>query len=378
DLPAEKLTHVLYAFANVRADGEVFLTDSWSDIEKHYPGDSWNDVGHNVYGSVKQLYLLKQKNRKLKLLLSIGGWTYSQNPNFPTLASSPSGRQRFAETATKLMLDWGFDGIDIDWEYPQDEQAASNFVLLLQACRETLDRAAGNDRRFYLTIACPAGAQNYKKLHLREMTPYLDFYNLMAYDYAGSWDQVAGHQANIYPSSSNPQCTPFSTEAALEFYINQGQVPPEKIILGMPLYGRAFGNTGGPGHPYQGNGGGGSWEAGIWDYKALPQGGAQEYIDRQLIAAFSYDTNTRTMVTYDNVASTEEKTEYIKRHGLGGAMWWEASGDRDPVSASKANGSLIGTFVEGVSGTNALDQTDNVLSYPESQYDNLRSGFRDQ
>ncbi|KAI5304837.1 hypothetical protein KEM56_005846 [Ascosphaera pollenicola] len=354
-----------------------FLTDSWADIEKHYPGDSWNDVGNNVYGCVKQLFLLKQKNRKLKLLLSIGGWTYSQNPNFSTLASSESGRQRFADTATKLILDLGMDGIDVDWEYPQSDQEAANFVLLLQKCRQTLDQAAGSDRKFYLTIACPAGPSNYEKLHLKEMTPYLDFYNLMAYDYAGSWSTVASHQANIYPSSSDPNSTPFSTEAALDYYINTGGVPPEKMILGMPLYGRAFGNTDGPGAPYQGSGEGGSWEAGIWDYKVLPQPGAEEHIDKEIGASWSYDPSRRVMVTYDTVASVDEKTEYIKRRGLGGAMWWETSGDRDPVNGRKENGSLIGAFVEDVSGVDALDQTENALIYPESQYDNLKNGFPD-
>lgn len=206
------------------------------------------------------------------------------------------------------------------------------------------------------------------------MTPLLDFYNLMAYDYAGSWDSIAGHQTNLYPSNSKPASTPFSTAAALDYYIQVGGVPPSKMVLGMPLYGRAFTNTDGPGTPFSGIGEG-SWEQGVWDYKALPRPGATEYLDQSIGASWSYDPAARTMVSYDNVAMAQIKVNFIKQRGLGGAMWWESSADRGGKTANKADGSLIGTFIDGIGGTAALEKVSNALEFPESKYDNLRAGF---
>ncbi|KAB5576293.1 chitinase [Coniochaeta sp. 2T2.1] len=364
-LPSSKLSFVLYAFANLQTSGQVYSSDTYADLQKHYPTDSWNDVGNNAYGCVKQLYLLKKANRKLKVLLSIGGWTYSTN--FPAAASTDASRSLFATSAVTLMKDWGFDGIDIDWEYPTDATQAANFVLLLKRVREELDSYAAKyapGYHFLLTIASPAGPSHYNVMKLKEMSQYLDFFNLMAYDFAGSWDTKAGHQANLYPNPQNPSATPFSTDVAVNGYISAG-VPANKIVLGMPIYGRAFESTSGLGQPFTGIGGG-SWENGIWDYKALPKAGATEQYDSVSGATYSYDANAKELISYDTPDMVSRKVSYLKGKGLGGSMFWEASADRTDAK------SLISTSFNSLGG---IDSSSNLLSYPNSQYANLAAGM---
>ncbi|TCD71242.1 Endochitinase 1 [Steccherinum ochraceum] len=373
-IPVQDLTHILYAFADLRPDsGEVVLSDAWADKDIHYPGDSWNDVGNNLYGNFKAIYKMKQQNRHLKVLLSIGGWTYS--PKFHPVVVNPALRSKFVASAVRLLEDYGLDGLDVDYEYPQNEEQARGYVELLREMRYALDKHAqtkGANYRFLLTIAAPCGPDNYKKLYIREMDQLLDFWNLMAYDFSGSWDQVANHQANVFGG-------PVSGSEAINWYINQG-VSRSKLIMGIPLYGRSFMNTEGPGSAFQGIGQG-SWEQGVYDYRALPLPEHQLFVDRNAVASWTYHRPSKELVSFDSEEVGRMKGEYIRNEGLGGSMYWELSGDkgsaRDGVEGGRGKepqgGHSLVRVVKDAMGP--LDQTPNWLSYEGSQFDNMKQGM---
>ncbi|OTB18425.1 glycoside hydrolase family 18 protein [Daldinia sp. EC12] len=364
ELPVSELTHIYYAFADIDADGTVKSSDPIVDLQKRYPEDSLSNRTRNAYGAVKQLYIHKKWNRNLKVLLSIGGWNYS--PKFVTAAATDSARYRFANSAVKLVTDWGFDGIDIDWEYPANDVEKENFVKLLQACRQTFDRYSllhGVRYRFTISVASPASPLNYEKLDLFAMNRYVDSWHLMAYDYSGSWDTVSGHQANVFSYESSAESKRLGTDDAVRHYESQG-IHPQKILLGLPLYGRAFEGTSGLGQNYTSVGQGGP-QPGVYYYKDLPKPGAEVIYDDVAKATYSYDAATKELVSYDDVRSTTYKSQYLKWRRLGGAFFWEASGDKGGAQG------LVNTMSKNLDW---LDETPNNLYYPTSQYRNIRWG----
>ncbi|KAF7419347.1 hypothetical protein PC9H_001934 [Pleurotus ostreatus] len=358
---------ILYSFADVQpGSGAIVLTDSYADQEKHFPTDSWDEAGNNLYGCLKQLYLLKLKNRNLKVLLSIGGWTYSQSGHF-SFVTSASSRATFVQNAVQLIEDYGFDGIDLDFEYPATAAEGQGFADLFTALRTAFDQLAarkGDATPYLLSAAVSAGPANYANLVVPQMDKALSFWNLMAYDYAGSWLSFADNQANLYGGTR----TGVNTDDAVKFFTSHGATA-SKITMGeyssIPLYGRAFENTAGIGQSYSGIGPG-TIEAGVYSYKALPLAGATVVENTTDVTSYSYDAAKKELVSYDTPRIVTMKAQYVASKGLAGSMFWELSTDK--VGSS----SLVGTSA-GVYGS--LDTTQNHISFPNSKWDNVRSNM---
>ena len=226
------------------------------------------------------------------------------------------------------LKDYGFDGIDIFWEWPKDKTEASNYAALIKETRNGLDKYASKQgsKHLSLSVACPAGTEQYNLLDLRNMDKCVDFWNLVAHDFTGeSISSVSGHQANVF-TGREELSTPYNPAQAVSDLLEH-DIEPEKILLGCPLYGRGFSNTEGLGKSFSGVPTGDVQE-GIRDYKNLPPPGAEVKFDAAANAAYSYDDEKKELFSFDNPDSLSMKSSFIQSQQLGGAMFWEASGDR--------------------------------------------------
>ncbi len=327
EIPAAQLTHVNYAFANISADGRCTLGDPYADIDRFYEGDSW-DAGA-LRGSFHQLQLLKEAHPHLQTLISVGGWTWSGR--FSDVALTAESRAAFAGSCVDFVVQYGFDGIDIDWEFPdggglqgntERDGDAERFVLLLQALRDALD-ARGD---YLLTIAAGTGPAHIAGLDLPAVAAPLDWVNLMTYDFHGGWDQVTGFNAPLYGDDA------LDVDSAVQSYLDAG-VPPDKIVVGMPFYGRGWSGVGPTNDglyqpatslPQ------GTYEAGMFDYHDLAANYVPtmtRHVSDTAGVPWLYDAARQLMISYDDPESLGRKCDYIDAHNLGGAMLWELSGD---------------------------------------------------
>lgn len=346
DVPAEMLTHVNYAFANVSREGECILGDEWAETQYAYPDDQ---SGQELRGNFHQFQRLKEKYPHLKTLISVGGWTWSSR--FSDAALTPESRAKFARSCVAFMKQYGFDGIDVDWEYPtgggMDPKAGrpedtENFTLLLAELRAQLDAQGEQDGgvHYLLTIAAPAGSSNYAAIQLDQIHLYLDWINVMAYDFHGSWDSTTNFNAPLFAPADDPTPT-LNSDAAMQAYLAAG-VPAEKLVLGVPFYGRGW--SGVPDVQqglYQAASGipAGTWEPGAFDYNDLVAryvGRFARYWHDEAQVPWLYSAEDQIMITYDDPESLALKAAYVKEHGLGGVMFWELSQDTDDHALLKA------------------------------------------
>ncbi|GAA3469294.1 glycosyl hydrolase family 18 protein [Nonomuraea roseola] len=342
---AAKLTHINYAFGNVQ-NGQCTIGDSYADYDRFYQAgesvdgvaDTW-DAGA-LRGNFNQLRKLKKKYPNIKVLFSFGGWTWSGG--FGQAAQNPAA---FAESCYRLVEDprWAdvFDGIDIDWEYPNacgltcDTSGPAAFRNMMSALRTRF--GSGN----LVTAAITADGTDGGKIDAADYggaAQYVDWYNVMTYDFFGAW-AAQGPTAPHSPltSYSGIPIAGFHSDAAIQKLKSKG-IPASKLLLGIGFYGRGW--TGvtqaAPGGTATGPAPG-TYEQGIEDYKVLktrcPATGT--------VAGTAYAHCGNQWWSYDTPSTIGGKMGYSKSQGLGGAFFWELSGDT-------ANGELITAMRNGL------------------------------
>jgi chitinase len=329
-IPADKLTHINYAFAIIDKDGKCAMR--MPEIAK---------------ANFPKLVELKKKHPHLRTLVSVGGWADSER--FSDAALTDVSRTIFAKSCADFVAEHQLDGVDIDWEFPvsggdKDHVARPedkrNFTLLLAELRKQLDArgTADGGKRYLLTIAAPASGL--ARMEVEQIHPLLDFINLMTYDFAGDWSDTTGFNAALHPVPGHPEQA--SASASVEAYRKAG-VPAEKIVLGVPFYGRGWvgvrDENNGLFQPRERAAAKGQ-RVGPDEYKEIQADRdgkpGKRFWHEQAKVPWMWNPQTRVFVSYDDPQSLRAKAQYARDNKLGGVMFWELEHDDDQSSLLNA------------------------------------------
>ncbi|WP_192483799.1 MULTISPECIES: glycosyl hydrolase family 18 protein [Cysteiniphilum] len=456
DLDAKDLDVLYYAFLNFDADGNVMLGDSYADTGKRFTEDvitehgtykagTWFGEGSNkpFYGNLERILQLKalakeKYNNDLIAVFSIGGWTWSTH--FPAVAADPQKRENFANTAVALVEQYDMDGLDLDWEFPvwgvqnaylnaanaeiatldpnpsttqkqaiYDKhliyQEAQDYVELIKVVRQKLNTLSNTTgKHYHLSIAINQAPDNIALNQYDKMMPYLDSINIMSYDAAGTWSSITGHQSPLSAAEGQDAPNYATTKGSWNLIssvaaLNAQGVPNNKIVAGLPAYGRQWinvlmGNANTPGVYQTGSTGSGEWEPGNLGYNCLMGNSfsvqkdtqiCQSFADTanqytyilvrdgnntlksvgnfgevtssgyrvaealypfgQIVESYYYNPQTKMFITYDSATMVKIKGQWIKQQGLQGGMFWDTSGDT-PNPHNNADPSLIDALSE--------------------------------
>ncbi len=320
DIKAEELTRINYAFANLK-NGQVV---------EGFSHDAENFAVLNG---------LKTRNPNLRILVSVGGWTWSGA--FSDASLTKESRETFVQSAVAFIERYNLDGLDIDWEYPgligngnvfrpEDKQ---NYTALLKELRHAFNREGKRlHRHLYTSVATGGGANFVSHTELAKVAREVDSVNLMSYDYyEPSDDKIAGHHSPLFTNPADPKHV--SADASVRLYLAAG-VPAKKIVLGVPFYGHAWTTASDAGHGLYQAAAAAQTPTTYHDIAGyLAAGGYTRYWDAVSAVPYLHNAVSHVFISYDDPESLTLKCAYVLKHKLAGVMFWDYAGD--------SNGTLL-------------------------------------